>query len=459
MEQLSVEQIAEWTQGRVIGGKGSVMVGSISTDSRTVKEGDCFLALKGEKYDGLDYVATAAQKGAVAAIVDRELPLSIPLSIPVIRVKNTLEALQQLAFFYRKQLHAKIIAITGSNGKTSTKEMISSVLRVKYKTVSTSGNLNNQIGLPLSILQMDHTTEYGVFELGTNHCGEIASLSRIVAPDIAIITNIGSAHVGNFGSVEAIGWEKTDLLTFVSPKGFSILMEDDEWSKRLSVRSAGQVIWVGNQENSLCWLDQIWLTLKGIRCGISRRGESFEVSLATVSREMAKNALFAAAVGFLSSLSSKEIALGLEKTVFPLGRLTVHPIRMGYLIDDSYNANLQSTMSALRALTEFPFESEKIAVLGSMGELGEHAKALHYKLGVFAGSLPLSFIVFIGPHWKDMVEGVKDAGFPLNAVLGTEDQEEACFQLQKHLNCKLTLLIKGSRFLKLDRIVEKLLSV
>ncbi|ACD83468.1 UDP-N-acetylmuramoyl-tripeptide--D-alanyl-D-alanine ligase [Candidatus Methylacidiphilum infernorum] len=457
MERISIERIAKWTGGELIGDKTSCWISSICTDSRVLKAGDCFVALKGKNFDGVDFVPDAVSKGAAAVIVDRMQPGFGPLAVPVIKVKDTLKALQDIALFYRKELGAKIIAITGSSGKTSTKEMVGSVLRQKYKTVCTSGNFNNQIGLPLSLLQMDKTTEYGVFELGTNHPGEIATLSRIIAPDIVIVTNIGSAHVGHFGSVEAIAQEKTDLLTFVSARGFAILGTDDFWSKRLHVRSAGRVIWVGDRQNSLCWLDRIGITQRGIRYGICRRKEKFEVFLPTVSREMAKNSLFAAAVGFLSSLSSEEITRGLEKTSFPEGRLTVHPIKNGFVLDDSYNANPQSMLSALRALVEYPFSSKKIVVLGSMGELGDKARASHFEVGSFAGGLPLSHVIVVGPYGEDVYEGLRSSSFPIDCIFRTADTEEAFFCLHKLLNGNVTVLVKGSRFLKLDMIVKKLL--
>ncbi|QSR88724.1 UDP-N-acetylmuramoyl-tripeptide--D-alanyl-D-alanine ligase [Methylacidiphilum caldifontis] len=457
MELLSIEEIAKWVDGEIVGAKTPVLVSDISTDSRTLKTGDCFIALRGRNFDGMDFVADAVQKGAVAVVVDREPRSSASLSIPVIRVRDSLEALQRLARFYRKELKAKIVAITGSSGKTSTKEMVSSVLSQKYKTVCTSGNFNNQIGLPLSLLRMDKTTEYGVFELGTNHPGEIGVLAQLAAPDIVIITNIGSAHVGNFGSVDTLAKEKTDLLSFVSAKGVAILSDDDYWSKRLHTRSVGQVIWVGNQQNSVCWLDRLEMTERGIRYGICRHKEKFEVFLPTVSREMAKNSLFAAAVGFLSCLSSEEIAAGLRKTYFPAGRLTVHPIKNGFLIDDSYNANPESMLSALRALIEFPFPSKKIAIMGSMGELGSKSSAFHSMIGSFAGGLPLWSVILIGPNWKDMLEGFQSSSFPTDCIFGAEDIEEAYYCLRKLLNGRVTLLVKGSRFLKLDRIVEKVL--
>src|ERR1700693_2043029 len=251
MNKLSIFQIAEFASASVSGGDGNVSIDKISTDSRTLKRGELFVALRGENFDGHKFVEAAVKTGAAGAIVDRDWEGEVPDSFTVVRVEDTLQAYQNLAANYRKSLPLRVLAITGSNGKTSTKDFAAAVLGRRFRVTKTQGNFNNHVGLPRTMLEATSQDEIAVWEIGMNHPGEVAALAKIAAPDAAVITNIGIAHVEFIGSREAIAAEKGALAEAIGPQGSIILNADDPFSRNISARTPAQGIFAGTTAGTI----------------------------------------------------------------------------------------------------------------------------------------------------------------------------------------------------------------
>src|ERR1051325_4926623 len=252
MNPLSLAQIAQFAGGKIASGRGNVLVSKISTDSRTLKRGELFVALRGENFDGHKFVESAARTGAAGAIIDANWNGNVPIMFGLIRVNDTLQAYQNIATNYRKSLSLKVLVITGSNGKTSTKDFAASVLARKFRVTRTEGNFNNHIGLPQTMLEATSEDEIGVWEIGMNHPGEISALAKLAAPDAAIITNIGAAHIEFMGSLEAIAQEKGALAEAVGPQGTVILNADDPFSKDIAKRTRANVVFAGTTSGTIC---------------------------------------------------------------------------------------------------------------------------------------------------------------------------------------------------------------
>ncbi|VVM04593.1 UDP-N-acetylmuramoyl-tripeptide--D-alanyl-D-alanine ligase [Methylacidimicrobium tartarophylax] len=459
MEPCSLGNIEGWSGGSRKRGDAGLVLSRVHTDSRTLRPGDCFWALSGANFDGNDFVEEAFRRGAKAAVVSRSMEhLSLPAGAGLVEVADTLAALQRFARQYRRTLPAKIVAVSGSSGKTTTKELILHVLRRRFSALGNAGNRNNQIGLPLALLDFSPKIDFGVLEMGTNHPGEIARLAAIAAPDIGVLTNIGQAHVGFFGSEEAIAEEKGALLAALPPEGGAVLSDEDGWIRRISGRSRAPVLWVGSGPEAAWRARQIEMKEEGVHFLLQGDSGELPVQLRTASRAVITDALLAAGVGKLAGLSAEEIVRALEEAVYPAHRMEVHRFSEGWVIDDSYNANPDSALAALRALAEFPKGDRRGAVLGSMGELGSQSPALHERLGRSAGALPLAFLIVVGPEAVWLARGASEGGLPAEKIHPCANAEEAIRELRALRQAGDVILVKGSRFLGLERLVHALLS-
>ncbi len=458
MEPCSLERIEEWSGGSRKRGDAGIMLLRVHTDSRTIQPGDCFWALSGANFDGHDFVEEAFRRGARAAVVARSMDrLSLPADAGLVVVADTLAALQQFAHRYRRALPAKIVAVSGSSGKTTTKELILAVLRSRFPVHGNAGNRNNQIGLPLAILDFTPEIAFGILEMGTNHPGEIACLAAIAAPDMGVLTNIGLAHVGFFGSDEAIAEEKMALLAALPLDGWAILPDEDAWIRRMAGRCRGRVLWVGTGSEAYWRARQIEMRGEGIHFLLQGDGEELPVQLRTASRAVVTDALLAAGVGRLAGLSAREIVRALESAVYPAHRMEIRALPDGWVIDDSYNANPDSALAALQALGEFPKGERKGAVLGTMGELGEQSIDLHERLGRSAGALPIAFLIVVGPEAETLARGAAAGGLPQERIRRCATADEAMRELHALRRAGDVILVKGSRFLGLERLVEALM--
>lgn len=452
MDPTELNKIAEWAGGELLHGDGGVRIETICTDSRALKAGDLFLALRGEKFDAHTFVAEAAKLGAAGAVVE-EVPAGLPENFAVIKVADTLKALQRIATQYRHSLPLKAVVITGSNGKTSTKDFTAAVLREKFQVIKTEGNLNNHIGLPLTILRAGASDQVGVFEIGMNHAGETQPLAEIAQPDIGIITNIGVAHIEFLGSRDAIAQEKGMLAQAVPARGAMVLNADDEYTPVISKRTPAKKI--------LCGIDAGEIRATDIHSGAD--GTTFELSTPqgkTAARinvpgeHMVRNALLAIAAGIVLGLTPAECVAGLAKANLTKGRLEQKNIRGIHVIDDSYNANPDSMVAALRTLAKMPTTGKHIAVLGRMGELGKEAENGHRQAGEEAGRQQLDHVVGVGTDAAWITESAREYG--AKNISQVDSNEEAVALLRALAQPGDVVLVKGSRSARMEKIVEGL---
>ena len=454
MRRCTLEEVARYSGGRLVKGDPHLPIDRLHTDTRTLAEGDCFVALQGDRFDGHTFVPQVKTRGAVAALVSNPIPgVDLPEGLGVVEVRNTLEALQRFAANYRQLLSIKTVGVTGSSGKTSTKELIASVLRTRFKTKATEGNLNNHIGVPLTLIRFDEDDEYGVVEMGMNHPGEIRPLVEMARPEIGVISSIGPAHIEFFADQAGIAAEKAELIAGLPDEGVAVLNSDDEWSRRVANRTRARIVWTGSRVESTWRAEDVRVAADSITFSLFHNGSSAKVKLPVVNRVMVSNALLAAAVGRECGLTMEEIARGLEAVTLPGGRMKVVPAHGAWIINDAYNANPDSMRAALTALSEFPGASRRLAVLGSMGELGQHATELHRGIGEFAARQNIAFLVAVGPHAEAYAKGAMAAGLGVNQIVAALDAEEAAVALKPLLREGDAVLVKGSHFMGLEKLV------
>jgi len=454
MRRCTLEEVARFSGGRLVKGDPHLPVDRLHTDTRTLAAGDCFVALQGDRFDGHAFVPQVKSHGAVAALVSNPIPgADLPEGLGVVEVRNTLEALQRFAANYRQLLSVKTIGVTGSSGKTSTKELIASVLRTRFKIKATEGNLNNHIGVPLTLIRLDEDDEYGVVEMGMNHPGEIHPLVEMARPEIGVISSIGPAHIEFFADQAGIAAEKAELIAGLPDEGLAVLNSDDEWSRRIADRTRARIVWTGSRTESTWCAEDVRVAADSLTFLLRHNGSSATVKLPVVNRVMISNALLAAAVGRECGLTIQEIAHGLETVELPGGRMKVVKAHGAWIINDAYNANPDSMKAALIALSEFPGASRRLAVLGAMGELGQHAVELHRGIGEFAARQNLAFLIAVGPHAEAYAKGAMAAGLGVNQIVAALDAEEAAVALKPLLREGDAVLVKGSHFMGLEKLV------
>ena len=452
MDPTNLESIARWS-GAALPVHGPESVASIvCTDSRALKAGDLFIALRGEKFDGHSFVPEAAQRGAVGAIVE-EIPAELPRGFAVLQVPDTLTALQRLAANYRRSLTLQVVGITGSNGKTSTKDLTAAVLAEHFQVLKTEGNFNNHIGLPLTMLRARSGDQIGVLEMGMNHPGEIAPLAALAAPDVAIITNIGMAHIEFMGSREAIAQEKGMLAEALQPSGALILSVHDEFSESIAARTKADTIYAGIGKGDV-YASDLRPHFSGTRFLLHAEGRSVEAELRVPGEHMVLNAMLAAAAGRAFGLSLEECAEGILKLQLTKGRLEQKVIRGIQILDDTYNANPDSVRAALHTLACMPAAGRRIAVLGRMGELGGESERGHRMVGEAAVSEHIDCVVGVGDEAQWITETAWRGG--VEKVVRVETNDEATKVLRQIAKPGDIVLIKGSRSAHMERIVEAL---
>lgn len=453
MDPTKLDTLSRWAGGRLAAGDPTLAVTNVCTDSRSLRAGDLFLALRGDKFDGHNFVAEAARRGATGAIV-QDISPDLPEDFAVLRVDDTLRALQQIAAQYRRSLPLRVICITGSNGKTSTKDLTAAVLGERFPVIKTEGNLNNHIGLPLSILRARRSDEMGVFEIGMNHPGEIAPLAAIAAPDVAIITNIGTAHIGFMGSRENIAQEKGMLAESLSPSGTVILNADDEFSASIAARTKADAVFCGLGENADVRATDLHQDFSGMRFRLHFSGRSIDAALPLVGVHMVRNALLAVAAAHVFGMTLEECVAGLTKIQLTKGRLEQKVVRGIHVIDDSYNANPDSMKAALLTLSQMSTNGRRIAVLGRMGELGDESERGHREVGQAAADLGLDCVITVGEEATGIADAAWQGG--VEKVLKFSTTDEALKALRDFAHAGDLVLVKGSRPARMERIVEGL---
>ena len=452
MNKLSIFQIAEFASASVSGGDGNVSIDKISTDSRTLKRGELFVALRGENFDGHKFVEAAVKTGAVGAIVDLGWKGKVPDNFTVIRVEDTLQAYQTVAANYRKSLPIRVLAITGSNGKTSTKDFTAAVLGRRFRVTKTQGNFNNHVGLPRTMLEATSQDEVAVWEIGMNHPGEVAALAKIAAPDAALITNIGIAHIEFMGSREAIAAEKGALAEAIGPQGSIILNADDPFSKNIATRTHAKIIFAGTTAGTIR-AGEITQSAHGSDFTILEGAHRCRAQLPVPGLHMVQNAMLAVAAGRLFGLSLEEAAAGLVAAPLAKARLQIRQINGVQFIDDSYNANPDSMKAALRTLVELDADGKRIAVLGEMRELGKESARGHREVGETAAELGVDQLIAIGDMGAAIAEAAQEAGLEKTAAVGSIS--EAAEMLTEITAPGDLVLIKGSRTARTERVLEE----
>jgi UDP-N-acetylmuramoyl-tripeptide--D-alanyl-D-alanine ligase len=414
--------------------------GLVSTDSRDIKPGDIFIALKGENFNGDLFAKNALEKGAVVAVVE-QIASGSPERI--IQVDNTLRFLQDIARYHRKQNGFRIIGLTGTNGKTTTKELIRSVLRQKFRVQSTMGNLNNHIGVPMTLLSIDLNTEIAIVEMGANHPGEISELSEIALPDSGLITNIGKAHLEGFGSFEGVKKTKAELFGFLKKsKGIIYYNGSDTLLSDLVGNYSNKIAY--NSLSGIC-SGKIISTLPALTIELSNnKGEKTNIRTNLYGSYNLENILAASAIGFNEGLLIEEIKMGIESFLPDSMRSQVIALDTMQLIIDCYNANPTSMEQALRSFSVHP-SGKKIAILGGMKELGKFEEEEHQKLGELIEQLHFETILLLGQEF----EKIKLS----NAIYFKTYPELEEFIRQADFTDS-AVLIKGSRANKLERIAE-----
>lgn len=448
MDATTLQAVAAACGGVLLCGDGSITVSDVSKDTRTIKSGDLYWALQGENFDGHNFVAAAAEAGAVGAVVARDVP-GTPQGFALIQAADTLAALQRLAGWYRDRLQARVVCLTGSNGKTSTKDFTASVAGAKFSVSKTEGNLNNHIGLPLTILSAKSSDQVCVWEIGMNHAGEIEPLARLARPDIGIITNIGVAHIEFLGSREAIAREKGMLGEVLSSEAVLILPAADEFTSSLAARTRARVVLAGTPDG--LHAENLRPSIHGLDFDLVLGKERVAAHLPVTGEHMVRNALLAVSAGLELGLSLRECASGLAATKLSARRLACLDVRGVTVLDDSYNANPDSMEAALHALRGLPGGGRRFAVLGRMGELGDYAHEGYRRVGRTAATT-MDVLIAVGPETAPLVEEASASG--IADVRHASDTAEAARLLRELTRAGDAVVIKGSRAARMERVLE-----
>jgi UDP-N-acetylmuramoyl-tripeptide--D-alanyl-D-alanine ligase len=450
--------------------QASQVITEATIDSRQVIPGALFIALPGEHTDGHEFVDQAVQRGASYALVQRNLISSLPVidlrsgwgDVPdslldgplCLRVENCLQALQQIARFWRSRLNVQVIGITGSVGKSTTKELIAEVLNQRYRTLKNPGNLNNEIGLPLSMLSLGEGHERAVLEMGFYVPGEISFLCELARPRIGVITNIGTVHAERAGSQDAIARGKAELVQALPNDGYAILNFDDLWVRGMAEQTSARIFFYGMDPAADLWADSIeGLGLEGIRFRLHYHGETLHLRIPLIGRHSVHTALRATAIGLVEGLTWQEIVNGLRSATTQLRMIAVRTERGALILDDTYNASPESTLAALNLLDEL--EGRKVAVLGDMLELGPYEQRGHEIVG-FRAIEVADEVVTVGERGRMIAAAAQNAQEPGKIVTHLETTDQAIDYLQNRLNEQDVVLVKGSRGMRMDRIVSAL---
>lgn len=452
MDPVPLGTLKRWCDGALLSGNPEQIAAAICSDSRALKPGDLFFALRGERFDGHAFVEEAARRGALGAVVEGEVG-AVPEGFALLRVKDVLVALQQISGHYRQTLPLKVVAITGSNGKTSTKDLTAAILRERFRCVKTAGNLNNHIGVPLTLLQASAKDEVGVFEIGMSHPGEIAPLAALARPDVAVITNIGVAHIEYMGSREAIALEKGALAEALPTEGVLVLGAEGDFCEALAARTAARKVFCGSDQGRVraSGLEQ---DFSGTRFLLHADGQTAPVSLPVPGAHMVSNALLAVGAALSLGLTLAECAAGLGKLQLTKGRLEQKEARGIRILDDTYNANPDSMVAALQTLAQMPSSGRRMAVLGRMGELGAESEQGHRRVGEAAGELGVDVLIVVGEEAAATAQAARTRG--VNTVLEVPGAEAAVLALRELACGGDVVLVKGSRSARMERVVEGL---
>lgn len=459
---LTIDEVLKVTGGKLLQGKGDASFQGISTDSRTVAEGELFVALKGPRFDGHHFALEALRKKAGGVLIEKgkigDIRWNGYRSRAVIAVEDTLSALGNIAQSWRRKYDTPVVALTGSNGKTTTKEMMAACLETTFPILKTKGNLNNLIGVPLTLLSLTEKERIVVLEMGMNVPGEIGRLAQIAEPDVGLITNIQTVHLEGMGSLERLKEEKGELFRRMRRDGTILVNQDDPRVVDLAKDYPGQKIMFGTEHPADVMAKEIRLHgAGGTSFTLILEGEALEVHLQLLGRHFIPNALAAVAVACLFGVEVDRAREALESFhPFPM-RMEVVPLKGGAtLINDAYNANPHSTGVALETLAEVKGTGRAIAVLGDMLELGSFTNEAHEQIGRNVYDLSIDFLLAMGDEAPVVVESAIRRGLPVEHAKIVESHSEAVSLLRQMIQSGDWVLVKGSRRMAMEKIVERL---
>ena len=458
MERLNIGKIVEITNGKLINGDINQEIENFSKDTRTLKKGDIYVGIKGEKFDGNQYYKEALKKGAIACILDiNDKEKKLEEHKNIILVEDTIKALQRLAAYKRSLYDIPVIAVTGSVGKTSTKDMVASVVAQKYKVLKTEGNNNNHIGLPLTLLKLkDHTAV--VIEMGMNHFGEISLLTNIAKPTACVLTNIGTSHIGNLGSRENILKAKLEILEGMSKKKIVINNDNDLLHKwYLENKEKIEIHTFGIQNDSEFNATDIKLEENSSK--FICKNEKINIEVPVGGEHFILNALCGLTVGKLLNLNNEEIKNGIKDFKLTAKRMEINHLKNNItIINDSYNASYESMKASISNLKNMNGE-RKIAVLGDMFELGDFSEKLHKEVGTEIYKNKIDKLYLIGNYSKFIGEEAEKEGYKKENIFYFENKDELFNNLKNNLKSGDVILIKASNGMKLFEIAEKLKNI
>jgi len=455
---LSLEEVAFSMQGKLYGENCNYEPSGASIDTRSVKKGELFFALKGEKADGHKYLKKAKDNGAIAAVVSYIPSDYVASNFTLIIVKDTVEALQQLAAVQRTLFEGIVIAVTGSTGKTTTKDMMASILREKGNVLQTKDNFNNELGMPLTILALKKEHQFIVTEMGMRGLGEIDFLCKIAQPNYGVITNIGHTHQEFLGSQEKIAQAKSEMISHISAKGgLALNIKDNNILNPWISENCPPVLWFGLTAGADLTATEVCLSDENrISFSIMFRGQKVaEINLPVPGRHNVLNALAAVAIARQVGLTWQEIKTGLEKVKLTSMRLefTMISDKNVQVINDAYNANPDSTISALEVLSAAAKGGRAIGVLGDMYELGEYSKKGHLLVGRQAKSEDLAYLITVGKLGAIIAKGAFEAGMDSDKIKICKNNKKALDCLLEIIEPRDVILVKGSRGVKMEEIV------
>ncbi len=452
--KFPLDVIATVTDGAHAGADGPRRPLRIVTDSRAASPGTVFWALPGETHDGHDFVSQAVSAGTEACIVDRQWYLEqgqLP-TCPGVLVDDSLRALADLAAWHRQRRPVRVIGITGSYGKTSTREMVHAALSPSFESLRSQKNYNNQFGVPLTLLQLRPHHEIAVVELGASAIGEIAGLCEIAAPDVGILTGIGAAHAGDFGGIEAVAQAKGELARALPGRGLLLVPGEDERAVAIARAVSCRVVRVGTGKHNDVRCSSVSMGGDGLTAVIN--GSRFQVQ--AFGQHFARSVLFAVALGREFGLADREIARGLEQFRPVTGRCTVSTTTPWTVIDDTYNASPEAMQAAIDLLAQWPTNGRRILVTGDMLALGEIASEAHENVGIAAAAAGIDFVMSCGEFADPVVSGATQAGFDPDHTSAFPDVEALIQKLESMLQPGDVVLVKGSRATRMERVIEQI---
>jgi UDP-N-acetylmuramoyl-tripeptide--D-alanyl-D-alanine ligase len=458
MEPRSLQFIAQACAGDLSQGPTDVLIRGVATDSRRVQPGDVFFALSGERFDAHSFLPEVVRRAAAVVVAKASPPIAYG-DCAVIRVDDPRRALGLLAAAYRKDFTLPFVAIGGSNGKTTTKELVATVLRQKLRTLWSEASFNNDVGVPLTLLNLETTHQAAVLEAGTNHPGELEPLLRMVAPQYGVITSIGREHLEFFGDLAGVAREEGWLGEVLPASGKLFIHAASEWITGIARRTAARVVTIGLTSG----YDWRALSLRpdkeGLRFTVEGPLGPFEgeYRVNLLGRHQAVNALMAIALGADLGLSRSEIEQGLLQSQPARMRLQLWEVNGVRVLDDAYNANADSMLAALRTLQDLPCKGRRLAVLGDMAELGQHSEAAHEEIGRRAAEMGIGQLFAVGKMAAVMARGARGAG--LARVLEFSEVEAAAMAVKQFVRDGDVLLLKASRATRIERVAERLRGV